>query len=47
MLYIFMDCFEFQLLKNSEGVNAAPCRYLIKIQSTLWSAGCKGVKSTR
>lgn len=40
--YLFMDCFGFQLLRNSAGGNAALRRYLIKIQNTFLSAGCKG-----
>lgn len=40
--FLFMDCFDFQLLRNLEGGNAALCRYPIKFQNTLLSAGCKG-----
>lgn len=37
-----MDWFDFQVLRNLEGGNAGLCRYLIKIQNTLLSPGCKG-----
>lgn len=39
--YVFMDCFDFQLLRNLGGRNGALCRHLIEIQNTLLSADFK------